>query len=189
MAEDKWELAGYVFLNKEDYERAKKESESVSYIKERTNWKDKKQILKIYNKAVDNQMFHTVIGYEFMRQLRSLVVNSGIVEEEYVKAIPIQKQGSEQELPKDINEAVKLAEQYRRIYELAKEEKKRLKIIIVFMVLMVCTMMGLAYVNYRTYDESAVLNKYAGWETELEERENIIREKEKELGIDTSHEK
>lgn len=186
MAEEKWEIAGYAFSNKQDYEKAKKEEDSISYIKERTNWKDKQQLLKIYNKAVDSKMFRTVLGYEFMHQLRTMVAKSGVIEEEYIKPIPIFQQGSEKELPENAEEAVKLANQYRRLYEMAKEEKKRLKIIIGFFVLTICLMMGLAYTNYKTYDESAVLDKYAGWEAELEQREAAIKDKEREFGIDKS---
>lgn len=185
MTQEKLEVAGYVFSNREDYEKAKKEADSIAYIKERTNWKDQQQLLKIYNKAVDQKMFHTVPGYEFMHQLRAMVIKGGIVEEEYIKSIPIHKQESGQEVPADAQEAVKLANQYRVLYETTKEEKKRLKIIIGFFVLLVCLMMALAYTNYRTYDESAILDKYADWEAELEQRENTIKEREKELGIET----
>ena len=121
MAEEKQEIAGYVFLNREDYEKAKKEADSIAYIKERTNWKDKKQVLKIYNKAVDTKMFRTVLGYEFMHQLRATVVKSKIMEEEYVKPVPVHRQNGGQELPQDLKEASKAAEQYRRLYEQAKE--------------------------------------------------------------------
>ena len=186
MAEEKWKVAGYVFADKQDYEKAKKEADSISYIKERTNLKDKQQLLKIYNKAVDSKMFHTVLGYEFMHQLQVMIAKSGVVEEDYIKSIPIYKQESGQELPEDAQEAAKLANQYRRLYEVAKEEKKRLKIVVGFLILAVCLMMVLAYTNYRTYDESAVLDKYAGWEAELEQREAAINAKEKELGIKTN---
>ncbi|MCI8407826.1 MAG: hypothetical protein HFJ09_00940 [Lachnospiraceae bacterium] len=189
MAEEKWEVAGYIFTSKQDYEKAKKEADSIAYIKERTNWKDKQQLLKLYNKAVDCKMFQTVLGYEFMHQLQSMVAKSGIIEEEYMKPIPICKQNSGAELPEDAQEAVKLANQYHSLYEVTKEEKKRLKIVIGFLVLTVGLMMVLAYTNYKTYDESAVIDKYSSWENELEQREAAVMEKERELGIDTSNTK
>lgn len=187
MAEEKWEVSGFLFSSDAEYEKAKKEAESIAYIKERTNWKDQQQLLKIYNKAAENKMFQTVVGYEFMRQLRSVVIKSGIVEEKYVKTIPVIQQSSNVNLPEDAEEIAKLAEQYRNLYDLSKEEKKRLKIVIGFLVLLVCSMMALAYTNYRTYDETAVLDKYSKWETELEEREARIKAKEKSLGIEENY--
>lgn len=187
MAEEKWKVAGYVFANEQDYEKAKKEADSIAYIKERTNWKDKQQLLKLYNKAVDSKMFQTVLGYEFMHQLQSVVTKSGIIEEEYMKPIPICKQNGGAELPEDAQEVVKLANQYHSLYEVTKEEKKRLKIVVGFLVLTVCLMMVLAYTNYKTYDESAVLDKYSNWENELEQREAVIKEKERELEIQTNN--
>ena len=54
------------------------------------------------------------------------------------------------------------------------------------LVVAVCAMFGIAsksdnpnIINY----ENAVVNKYASWEQELSEREQVIREKERELGI------
>lgn len=183
MAEEKWIISGYEFSTKEDYEKAKKEAESVLYIKAHTDMANAQQVLKVYNKASDMKMFQTVIGYEFMHQLYAILVKKKVMEPEYLKTIPIQKQVRERELPEDVEEANRLSEQYRVLYEDSKEKRKRQRIVIVFLFLLIGLMVAMVYLNYNTYDENEVIDRYSTWETELEEREEAVREKEKQLGI------
>ena len=183
MAEEKWIISGYEFSTKEDYEKAKKEAESVLYIKAHTDMANAQQVLKVYNKASDMKMFQTGIGYEFMHQLYAILVKKKVMEPEYLKTIPIQKQVRERELPEDVEEANRLSEQYRVLYEDSKEKRKRQKIVIVFLFLLIGLMVAMVYLNYNTYDENEVIDRYSTWETELEEREEAVREKEKQLGI------
>ena len=181
MAEKKWTISGYQFATQEDYEKAKKEGESVVYIKAHTDMTDKQQVLKVYNKAVDKKMFQTVIGYEFLHQLYAFILKNNVVEQEYIKNIPVRKQIEEKNLPEDVEKANALAEQYRVLYEDTKEKKKRSKIVNVFLILLIVIMIGMVYYNYDSYNEEAVLDKYATWEAELEEREAAVKEKEEAL--------
>lgn len=183
MAEEKWIISGYEFATKGDYEKAKKEAESVMYIKAHTDMTDTQQVLKIYNKASDMKMFQTVVGYEFMHQLYAILVKKKVMEPEYLKTIPVCKQAKERDLPEDVESANRLSEQYRVLYEDSKEKRKQQKIIIVFLILLIGAMVAMVYFNYNTYDENEVLDKYSTWEAELEEREAALKEKEEALGI------
>lgn len=189
MAEKKWTISGYEFATKEDYDKAKKEGESVVYIKAHTDMSDKKQVLKIYNKAVDTKMFQTVIGYEFLHQLYAIILKSKVVEQEYIKNIPVRKQMEDKQLPEDVEKANALAEQYRVLYEDTKERKKRSKIVNVFLSLLIVIMIGMVYYNYNSYNEATVIDKYAAWEAELEEREAAVKEKEEQLSKEQNTEK
>ena len=180
MADEKWIVNGYEFATREDYDKAKKEAESIVYIKAHTNMKDKQQILKIYNKASENKMFHTVIGYDFMHQLYLYLIKNEVMEKQYIKTIPVDKTASQRELPEDVEAANKLAEQYRVLYQDSKDKGKLQKIIICFLGGLILLMMVMVYFNYRTYDEDAVLDKYSAWEEELKERENAVTEKEQQ---------
>lgn len=180
MEDEKWIVNGYEFATREDYDKAKKEAESIVYIKAHTNMKDKQQILKIYNKASENKMFHTVIGYDFMHQLYLYLIKNEVMEKQYIKTIPVDKTASQRELPEDVEAANKLAEQYRVLYQDSKDKGKLQKIIICFLGGLILLMMVMVYFNYRTYDEDAVLDKYSAWEEELKERENAVTEKEQQ---------
>ncbi len=181
--EEKWILSGYEFESKAEYEKAKKEAESVLYIKSCTDMTDMQQVLKIYNKAADRKMFHTIIGYEFMHQLYALLIKNKVMEAEYIKTIPVTYSTEKNTLPEDVESANKLSEQFRVLYEDAKAKIKQLKIVSGFLVGLIVAMIAMVYLNYRTYDEDAVLDKYSAWEAELEEREATIKEKEKQWNI------
>jgi len=182
MSDSKRIISGYEFETDEDYENAKREAESVLYIKAHTDLTDNQQVLKLYNKASDMKMFKTVIGYEFMHQLYGTLIKKKVIEEEYIKSIPVMKQKNK-ELPEEIEEANKRSEQYRILYENSKSNRKLQNIIIVFLIFLIGLMMVMVYFNYTTYDEENVIDKYSSWEVELQQREDAVRAKEKQLGI------
>lgn len=182
MSDSKRIISGYEFETDEDYENAKREAESVLYIKAHTDLTDNQQVLKLYNKASDMKMFKTVIGYEFMHQLYGTLIKKKVIEEEYIKSIPVMKQKNK-ELPEEIEEANKRSEQYRILYENSKSNRKLQNIIIVFLIFLIGLMMVMVYFNYTTYDEEKVIDKYSSWEVELQQREDAVRAKEKQLGI------
>ncbi|MBQ5561049.1 MAG: hypothetical protein IIT46_14930 [Lachnospiraceae bacterium] len=182
MSDSKRIISGYEFETDEDYENAKREAESVLYIKAHTDLTDNQQVLKLYNKASDMKMFKTVIGYEFMHQLYGTLIKKKVIEEKYIKSIPVMKQKNK-ELPEEIEEANKRSEQYRILYENSKSNRKLQNIIIVFLIFLIGLMMVMVYFNYTTYDEENVIDKYSSWEVELQQREDAVRAKEKQLGI------
>lgn len=180
MAEERRVINGFEFASKEEYEKAKKEVESIRYIKAHTDMTNMQQVLKVYNKASEMEMFHTVIGYEFMHQLYYILVKNKVVEAEYMRSIPIKETINKKSLPEDVEASNRLAEQFRVLYEDAKEKRKRIGIVAGFLGVLIVIMFGLVYFNYSTYDENAVLDKYSSWEDELEQREEALREKEKQ---------
>lgn len=184
MTEKKWFIAGYVFQSEEAYRIAKQESESIIYIKSHTNLQDMKQVLKLYNKAVEGNMFQTVIGYEFLHQLYAILVKNKVMEPQYLRPIAVRFQPQREVLPEDVQEANKRGEQYRYLYENALVQRRNSRIVTTFLAGLILAMIVMVYFNYRTYDENAILDKYASWEQKLEEREQAVREKEKALHID-----
>ena len=74
-------LDGFVFSTRKDYERACKEKETIEYLVANSNMSDMKAVLKIYNKAVEKKSFQTVIGLEFIENMRKRLLSSGIVKE------------------------------------------------------------------------------------------------------------
>lgn len=184
MTEKKWFIAGYVFQSEEAYRIAKQESESIIYIKSHTNLQDMKQVLKLYNKAVEGNMFQTVIGYEFLHQLYAILVKNKVMEPQYLRPIAVRFQPQREVLPEDVQAANKRGEQYRYLYENALVQRRNSRIVTTFLAGLILAMIVMVYFNYRTYDENAILDKYASWEQKLEEREQAVREKEKALHID-----
>lgn len=75
-------LDGYQFLTKREFERAHKEKETISYLKETIRSGKPKELLKVYNRSVEKHAFCTVIGLQFLQELRTEILQSGIVGED-----------------------------------------------------------------------------------------------------------
>lgn len=82
-------LDGFVFSTRKDYERACKEKETIEYLVANSNMSDMKAVLKIYNKAVEKKSFQTVIGLEFIENMRKRLLSSGIVKENQLAYVPV----------------------------------------------------------------------------------------------------
>ncbi|MBR1743455.1 MAG: hypothetical protein IJ733_16605 [Lachnospiraceae bacterium] len=190
----KYELDGYVFTDKEDFERAKKEKETIAYISAKTDMTDMKAIYKIYRIAVEKKSFQTVFGLEYMKDLRDRLSGSGIVTEEMLEPIPIGKVTI-----KRVTEAVGTPEEKQAAREIAKtnEEIEKLRFrstiknfLIAVLVVVVGVMLFTTY-NYKysiftyftDYEQKIrdeIADEYQEWEEELETREKAVEEKEKQ---------
>ena len=58
----KYELDGYTFVSASDFERAKKEKETIAYLQANTDMTDMKAVYKIYKNAVE-KVFNNIIDY------------------------------------------------------------------------------------------------------------------------------
>lgn len=88
MAREEYILDDYLFLEKEEYERARQEEETMEYLTANIG-DDKKELLKIYNRAVEKRSFQTVIGLQLLYDLRHRLIESGIVSEDILAPIPV----------------------------------------------------------------------------------------------------
>ena len=171
MNENKRELDGYEFLNKRDFVKAGKEKEIVEQMKGSVNWKNPSVAYKLYNKILDKNSFSTIIGIDFLKELREIIVQTGINTEEGLRPIPVKKQ------------EVKVDE-YQALYEESKTSNRIKLIIILFLSLMIVGMLGVSYFTpYNVFSdyEKKIENQYSVWEEELKEREALLDEREAAL--------
>ena len=68
MSESK-QIDCFIFQKEETYEAAKKEKMVIDAIRQKYDVKNKRVALKIYQKAVKDNSFSTVIGYSFLAEL------------------------------------------------------------------------------------------------------------------------
>ena len=61
----------YTFESRESYEKAVKEEELIQQLKKKADLKNNKTVLKLYNKLVAEKTFSTVIGYDFLEELKN----------------------------------------------------------------------------------------------------------------------
>lgn len=172
---------GFCFATKEDAALAMQEKEKIAYLERHMDYRTPCNVLAIYRKAIESRTFRTPVGLEYLKKLQSYLEKS-IVRDD-VPDIPIY---DNYVLPKETQRM----EARRRVrHDPTKEIRKKYKnsllcnVILVFVVIamFVITIKG-ENANILNY-KNAVTNEYAAWEQELSERENAVRAKEKELGM------
>ena len=175
---------GFVFANKDDLELAKAEKKKVDYITSHTDMNNQSLIRGIYEKAIETKTFQTPIGLNFLSALRTKML-AGIYKEEEITPIPLyttfrridfkEPTRIKQRLTAAQKKELTLKQRYRNMTFIA-------GILLVLVVLMLAITLSGPNMNALNY-RKAVTNEFASWEQELTDRENAIREKEKELGI------
>ncbi len=168
---------GYMFFSIEDAKLAEKEKDKIARLQEKMDESDMELVYKVYNKCIETRSFKTPIGLDYMRYLKKLLEESENVPGE---VLPIPLFVTYESSLRDTSESVK-----PRIKTNKKEtykEKFLISVCInVILVGMVITMFVIATMaktpNILNY-ENAIINQYAGWEEELNQREQELREKE-----------
>lgn len=190
---DKYTVSEYCFANKADYDRAMKEKETIAYIVANTDMADMKAVLKVYNRSVEKKSFQTVIGLEFVKNMRKTLAASGIIPEDMIPAIPVPGSRDGIQKPVDSAGALDKAEKYKRAYENALAGRTIKNIIIAFLIIIIAAMIYITYksqysvftyfTDYKTNMENEILDKYEDWQSELDAREKELDEREKKSGI------
>lgn len=194
MAENsnKYVVDGYSFSNRNEYEKALKEKEAISYIVANTNMADMKAVLKIYNMSVEKKSFQTIVGLEFVSNMRKNLISSGIVSKDTLMNIPVTKtSGNKQVSAYADSTAAAKVEKYKRAYENALAGKTIKNMVIVFLVLIIVAMFVITFnskysvftyfTDYETDMENELIDKYQSWTDELDKREKELDKREKAL--------
>lgn len=186
----KYTISDYSFSNKNDYERALKEKETISYIVANTNMADMKSVLKVYNRAVEKKSFQTVLGLEFVKNMRKSLINSGIVSDDTIQAVPVPP-ASAKPKPAGENITAGMAEKYKLAYENERAGRIIRNMAIVFLIAVIGIMIFITYnskysvftyfTDYKTNMENELIDKYQDWKNQLEAKENELNEREKAI--------
>ena len=150
MEENKYVLDGYQFAGKKALERAQKEKETIIYLKAHTDMSDGKALLKIYNRAVTQKAFQTVIGTDFLCELRRKLISSNTVSEASLAPVPAPGSGravteqmstgtssGEREERRKQNAQIEKADFYREKYENAVADQKIKNLLIIILIIII----------------------------------------------------
>ena len=176
---------GYRFASLEDAKEAQVEKIKADYFNAKLQGKNKESMLAVYDKVLDEKIFETPIGWEYLKKLQRQLQRGG-VQEEQIRPIPLYLTFSH----KESEETEKPVRVRVRPSQKVSAEKRRLQtsvIINILLVILVIAMFAITLnsknpniLNYRRQ----ILNEYASWEQELTERERAVREKESALGME-----
>lgn len=186
MAEQKdYCVGGYRFAALEDAKEAQVEKIKADYFNAKLQGKNMESMLAVYDKVLDEKIFETPIGWEYLKSLQRQLLRSG-AQEEQIRPIPLyltfshkEREETERPVRVRVNPSQKVSAEKRRLQTSV--------IINILLTILVLAMFAITLnsknpniLNYR----KQILNEYASWEQELSERERAVKEKESILGME-----
>jgi len=180
---------GFTFYTDKDAQLAELESKKVRYLESKMDYSKPETVLKIYEKAIHDRVFKTPVGFIYLKQMQDYLKQQESISDEQIAPIPLyQTFGSE------VRDGQNPAR--TRVQPTTKKEAKEKKtpglaisvalnlILSAAIIAMFAITLNAEQPNVLNY-EKVITNRYASWEEDLTRREQIIREKERELKIET----
>ncbi len=178
-------VEGYRFGTLEDAEQAQLELKKAAYFEERLRGNKEQNLLAVYDKILDEKIFVTPVGWDFLKKMQAQLRHLG-VEEDKIRPIPMYVtffHGEEGKTAPAVRDRIRPARKRNK-------GKEQLRLSVMINGLLLLLVLAMFYItlngsnpNILNY-KKVILNEYASWEQELTERENAVRAKEKELGIE-----
>lgn len=149
MGKKTYQVSAYAFTSKTEYERAMKEQETIHYLMANINMADGKSLLKLYNRSIEKESFQTVVGLEFLTNLRKRLIDSGMFSENTIAPIPVSApsavaQDSLETFQPQVNLA-KQVQRYKDAYEAAIAGRMIRNMAIVILLAVVMGMLLITY--------------------------------------------
>ena len=180
------ETGGFDFYTENDGRRAQAEQRQIEYLEARIDYTRPESILHVYDKAIQEQLFKTPVGLMYLKKIQDFLLKQPQIASERVRAIPLYDIYTDEQSKS--GDVTKLSPQAMRKKE---REATRVQISVVLNVLLVIAVCAMFVVSFTSDQpnifnyERALQDRYASWEQNLTEREQTVREKERELNIDS----
>lgn len=171
------EIDGFVFSSRHDAIVAANELKGVEYLKKKTNMKNPRMVLVVYNKMVTEGLFHTPVGISYVRELQKYLIDSREIDNNSILDIPVEPLHAGISKKNMVDRIAHVFSNSRKAY------RDRLKIAIVTNFILIIVIIAMFIItttsnniNILNYQEK-IENKYATWEQDLTERENALKNK------------
>lgn len=174
---ERYLIQGYEFSTKEEALEGKKELAAVKYLSEKVKEGSLKDALEIYEKIVKQNMFHTQIGIDYLKGLKTYLADNDVISDTTSEGFTrkIDRLTSQLAEEKSTNQK-KFARMKELLYSSAIFNIVLIVVLIVFIIIS-STSNNINILNY----ESKLQDKYAGWEQELQSKEAALKEIEQSL--------
>ena len=160
--DDKLVVDGFIFRSKREFDKAKKEYETIKELKQKIDMNNQENVTNLYTRLVSKRYFQTPVGLTFLYELRTFLKEGN--DNVSVAYVPVVSSG----------EVKSRSEQNRQYMELQKKYDKQsmtknrlilamvsMIIVIVGMIFIMATNKNVGYFNA----EEKVLDKYSAWDT------------------------
>lgn len=179
-------VGGYLFYTEKDAQLARAEEQKIEYLEARIDYSSPESIRYIYEHTIQERLFKTPVGLRYLQKLRDFLLAQPETEPGSIMDIPLYM-AFDGELRENANPA------RERVVPSKKKdrdkEKSRFTLSVILNVLLAAAIAAMFYISYVSEQpnvvnyERTLTSKYASWEQELTEREQAVREKERELKI------
>lgn len=183
MSENEYKAAGFSFSDSQEYKEAKREAETVEYIKANTDLSDLNKAAKLYHKLVERKTLKTVVGYAFLKELQERIIREGIIGSESMPNIRVERDKKQIKAYSGSLEHDQ-EKKHAAVVENYRIRLRNSRIISAFLVVIIIVMFAIAIFSDRgkfTDYENKILNKYSAWEEALDTREKELDAREKAL--------
>lgn len=179
---EKYTVNGFLFGDEEDVELANQELAAIQFIDKKIENRSGETILGVYEGALEKRMFRTPVGYCYLHDLQKRMLKLGVKKERF-SPVPMYQVFNDSYKTKEVPKRIRA----KKKNQSPNQKKMRYSIwgniilLLLVILLFVIAMTGETAnaINYRR----AITNEYSAWEEELNDRERVVREKERELGI------
>lgn len=176
------EVGGFRFGSYEDAKAALREMKNAQYLDERVSTMSAKQLEAVYNRMLDQKVFNTPVGWEYLKYLRAQMEKAGMNTDELRPISLYTTFVTDKEDNKSYEHVAKMyikppkseLQKVKRSFRFSVLLNFFLVILVIAMFIITLSSPSPNILNYKT----AIENKYASWEQELTERENAVRAKE-----------
>lgn len=175
-------VRGYRFLIKEDAEAARTDQIRIEHLNRYLKNGKSANIKMLYEKAIQNRIFTTPVGWEYLQELRGILIDRGVDPDE-LPYIPVPVTITKRRMYGDYHVRERIAETPRQKPGFSLSLSLAINVILVLLVIAMFVVAATSktdnIINYRRN----VVNEYSTWAEELRDREKVIRQKERELGV------
>lgn len=186
---ENYRVGKYQFELREDYEVALQEKKGVEYLHNQLDYGDINKVLNTYNELISKRIFYTPIGIEYVNKLRGLILSDGSVDT--TKLLPLYVPSGRR---KDSDRVEKyISRKYKDQMKGLDTSVKKLKSTNAFLGMLVAFLIAIIvamFIITAKSDNPNILNyervlqdRYATWAEDLAEKEEELREWERELEL------
>ena len=186
-------INSYQFETKEEYEQALQEKNGINYLNAKLDVNNIEKVYQLYTELVDKKIFITVIGIEYLKKLRGILLRDSRFSADNLRPIRITT------VNKQVKNRVEkyISSKYETEVRQHKKEKEgirnKLNTSIIINVVLVLMLIAMFFISKSSSNptiidyERKLQDKYASWESDLREKEQELKDLEwelKELGVD-----
>lgn len=176
MSDDKNKLMvdGYMFGSLAEADLARSEIVKIKKINNDFKGKSASDMLELYNRIIEKNIFKTIIGYNYLHELRKILRKNPAINDEDIKSVQV--------ITGSAIERNSKKERDKILLEKNKDLREKIKCSVFVNIVLIFVIIVMFVISYKskkfdvTAYEQQIQDKYSSWEESLNERESKLNE-------------